>query len=51
LSGILSLVDVGGIVDVGSPLVESCVCVSVSAIVDMFGVFAMNGLCEGVLKE
>ena len=43
--------DVGGIVDVGSPLVETCVGVSVSAIVDVFGVFAMNGLCEGVLKE
>jgi hypothetical protein len=51
LSATLSFVDMGGIVDVGLPLVETCVCVSVSAIVDVFGVFAMNGLCEGVLKE
>lgn len=40
-----------GIVDVGSPLMETSVSVFVSEVVDMFGVFAMNGLCEGVLKE
>lgn len=40
-----------GIVDVGSPLVETCVGMFVSAVVNMFGVFAMNGLCEGGLKE
>lgn len=40
-----------GIVDVSSPLVETSVSVFVSSVVDMFGVFAMNGLCEGGLKE
>ena len=50
MSAILSFVDMG-IVDVGSPLMETSVSVFVSEVVDMFGVFAMNGLCEGVLKE
>jgi hypothetical protein len=39
------------VMEVGSPLVETSVCVFVSEIIDMFGVFAMNGLCEGILKE
>lgn len=37
--------------NVSSPLVETCVGVFVSSIIDMFGVFAMNGLCEGGLNE